>query len=183
MLLSLFLWIGRKNCGILYNWNWLSVHRASSIGHSLSFLLSNFFKYFIGYHLPCLFSFLISWISHHHSDQWYMVLLNGRFPKLGFFLTELCVDSLPQWPMKYFLWFSSIARKKMVEMLYGAPQWEILQGFFLSLSILSRYSTTMKNEIFPLMLLNYKNNNGRDALWCSTMGDYPRFVYFLHNCV
>ena len=26
------------------------------------------------------------WVSHHQNDQWYMVLLNGRLSKLGFFL-------------------------------------------------------------------------------------------------
>ena len=39
----------------------------------------------------------------------------------------------------------------MVEMLYGAPQGDILQGWFISCSIVSRYSTTMTNEMCPLL--------------------------------
>ena len=112
-----------------------------------------------------------------------MVLLNGRFSKFGFFLTQLCLDTPPWWSMKYWLWCSSIARKTMVEMLYGATWWDILQGWFLSFPMMSRYSTIMTNEIFPLMLLNWKKKNGGDALWCCSMGDSPRLVSFLLNCV
>ena len=78
-----------------------------------------------------------------------MVLLNGRFSKAGFFLTQLCQNTPPQWPMKYCLWCSSIARKTMMEILYGAPQWEILQYWFVSYSIVSRYSTQLPMKYFP----------------------------------
>ena len=46
---------------------------------------------------------------------------------------------------------SSIVRKLMVEKLYGAPQWEIPQAWFLSFSIVSTYSTTMTKLMFPLL--------------------------------
>ena len=39
----------------------------------------------------------------------------------------------------------------MVEMLYGAPQWEIPQYCFPPCSIVSIYSTTMTNEMFPFL--------------------------------
>ena len=39
----------------------------------------------------------------------------------------------------------------MVEMLYGAPQWEIFQAWFLSCSIVSTYSTTMTKLMLPLL--------------------------------
>ena len=39
----------------------------------------------------------------------------------------------------------------MVEMLYGAPQWEIPQAWFVSCSIVSTYSTTMTKLMFPLL--------------------------------
>ena len=110
-----------------------------------------------------------------------MVLLNGRFSKVGFFLTQLCLDTPPWWSMKYWLWCSSIARKTMVEMLYGATWWDILQGWFLSFPMMSRYSTIMTNEIFPLMLLNCKKNNGVYDIWCSLMGDSPSLVSLFLN--
>ena len=39
----------------------------------------------------------------------------------------------------------------MVEMLYGAPQWEISQAWFISFSIVSTYSTTMTKLMLPLL--------------------------------
>ena len=39
----------------------------------------------------------------------------------------------------------------MVDMLYGAPQWEISQAWFLSCSIVSTYFTTMTKLMFPLL--------------------------------
>ena len=68
-----------------------------------------------------------------------MVLLNGRFPKLGFFLAQLCLDTQVRGNIGNNVSFasSSIARKAMVEMLYGAPQWEIIQYWFFSCSIVS----------------------------------------------
>ena len=91
-----------------------------------------------------------------------MVLLNGRFPKIGFFLAQLCLDTQVRGDIGKNVAFSisSIARKTMVDMLYGAPQWKIPQAWFLSFSIVSTYSTTMTNEIFYLMLLKCKKKNG-----------------------
>ena len=114
-----------------------------------------------------------------------MVLSNGRFTKIGIFIAQLCLDTQVSGNIGGNVSFdiSSIARKTMVEMLYGASQWDILQVWFISCSIVSRYSTTMTNEIFPLMVLNCNKNNVGDDLWCSLMGDSPSLVFFLINCV
>ena len=71
--------------------------------------------------------------------QWWrcsMVLLNGKFPKLGLFLCFLlnCVYILHHNDqVNVSFASSSIARKTMVEMLYGAPHQEIPEvGLFLS---------------------------------------------------
>ena len=119
---------------------------------------------------PRLVSFLLNCVKIlHHNDQWNiafdapqlqekqwwrysMVLLNGRFFKLVMFLSQLCLDTPPKLPMKYWIWSSSIARKIMVEMLYRALQWEIHRVWYFPCSIVSRYSTTMTNEMFPLLV-------------------------------
>ena len=75
-------------------------------------------------------------------------------PSLIFSVTQLYLDAPPQWQLKYFLWCSSIARKTMVEMLYGAPQWEIHQVWYFSCSIVSRYSPQLSTKYF---------------LWCSSI--------------
>ena len=85
-----------------------------------------------------------------------MVLLNGRLPKLGLFLAQLCLDTQVRGNIGKNIAFvsSSIARKTMVEMLYGAPQWEIPQDWFVSCvscSIVSTHSTTMTKLMFPLL--------------------------------
>ena len=56
-----------------------------------------------------------------------MILFNGRLPKLGFFLAQLCLDTQVRGEIGKNVAFasSSIARKTMVEMIYGATQWEI----------------------------------------------------------
>ena len=71
-----------------------------------------------------------------------MILFNGRLPKLGFFLAQLCIDTQVRGKIGKNVAFasSSIAIKTMVEMLYGAPQWEIHQAWFVSFSIVSKYS-------------------------------------------
>ena len=53
-----------------------------------------------------------------------MVLFNGRLPKVGFFIAQLCLDTL---------------------------QWEIPQAWFISCSIVSTYSTTMTKLMLPLL--------------------------------
>ena len=52
----------------------------------------------------------------------------------------------------------------MVEMLYGAPQWEILQTWFLSCSIVSAYSTIVTKLILPFLAPQLQEKNGGDAL-------------------
>ena len=85
-----------------------------------------------------------------------MVLLDGKFPKLGFFLEQLCLHTLELGGRLGRIQYnafdsSSIARKTMVEMLYGAPQWEILQAWFLPCTIVSTYSTTMTKLMLLLL--------------------------------
>ena len=82
-----------------------------------------------------------------------MVLFNGRLPKIGLLLAQLCLDTQVRGDIGKNVSFvsSSIARKKMVEMLYGAPQWEILQTWFLSCSIVSTYSTTVTKLMLPFL--------------------------------
>ena len=82
--------------------------------------------------------------------RWSMVLFNGRLPKLGFFLAQLFIDTQVRgniWKNVSFASYS-ISRKKMVEMLYVAPQWEIHQAWFLSCSMVSTYSTIMTKLMF-----------------------------------
>ena len=67
-----------------------------------------------------------------------MVLLNGNSQSLVCFLCFLlnCVYKLHHNDQVNVPFASSsIARKTMVEMLYGAPQWEIPQAWFLHCSI------------------------------------------------
>ena len=68
-----------------------------------------------------------------------MVLLNGRFPKLGFFLSQLCCILHHYHQVNVPFASSSIARKTMVEMLDGALQWEIPQAWFISCLINSLF--------------------------------------------
>ena len=109
----------------------------------------------------------------------------GNYPGLGFFLAQLCLDTQDRGKIGKNVSFasSSIPRKTMVEMLYGAPQWEIPQDWFVSCSIMSTYSTTMSKETFPLLDPQLQENNGGYALSFSSMGDSPSFVSFFLNCV
>ena len=52
-----------------------------------------------------------------------MVLFNGRLPKICLFLAQLCLDTQVRGKIGKEVAFasSSIARKTMVEMLYGDP--------------------------------------------------------------
>ena len=90
--------------------------------------------------------------------RWSMVLFNGRLAKLGFFLAQFCLDTQVRKDIGKNVSFasSSIARKIMVEMLYGAPQWETPQAWFLSCSIVSRYSSQGEYQeecsLFQLLL-------------------------------
>ena len=59
------------------------------------------------------------------------------------------------------------------------------RAWFLSCSIMYRYSKQGEDweECCICQLLNSKKNNGRDALWCSSMGNSPSLVNILSNCV
>ena len=69
-----------------------------------------------------------------------MVLLNGKFPKLGKYLEQLCLHTLE------------------------------LGGRLGRIQCLC-------------YLLNCKKNNGRNDVWCSSMGNSPNLVSFVLNCV
>ena len=81
------------------------------------------------------------------------MLLNRRLPRICLFLAQLFLDTQVRGNIRKNISFasSSITRKTIVEMLYGAPQWEIPQAWFLSCSIVSTYSTTMTKLMFPLL--------------------------------
>ena len=116
--------------------------------------------------------------------QWWifsMVFINGRFPKPGFFLAQLCLNTLVRMNIGKNVSFasSSIASKTMVEMLYGAPQWNIPQAFFLSCSIVSTYSTAMTKLMFPLLTPQLQ---AKQSWRCSIVflnGKFPKIVLFL----
>ena len=70
-------------------------------------------------------------------------------------------------------------------MVNGTLQWETPESRFLSCLIVSIYSSQGEywEECFLLLLVNCNKNNGRDALWCSSMVNSPRLVCFFLNCV
>ena len=78
---------------------------------------------------------------------------------------------------------SSIVRKTTVDILYGSPQWDIPQAWFLSYSTTSTYYTTMTKLMFPFLSPQLQENNGGDVIRCSSMGNFPSLVSFLLNCV
>ena len=71
----------------------------------------------------------------------------------------------------------------MVDMLYHSPQWEIPQALFLSFSIVSTYSTTMTNEMFP-----FPDPQLQEKQWwrCSMVllnGRFPKLGFFLSQLI
>ena len=112
-----------------------------------------------------------------------MVLLNGKFPKLGFFLAQLCLDIQVRGNIgkNVALAISSIARKTMVEMLYGAPQWEILQAWFLSCSIVSTYSTTMTKLMLPLLAPQLQEKQCWRISMVLLNGKFPKLGKYLEQ--
>ena len=100
-----------------------------------------------------MFSFLTPQKQEKKRWRWSIMLFNGRLPKLGFFLAQLCLDTQIKGKIGRNVAFSSSsnARKKKVEMVNGALQWETLQAWYLYCSIVSRYSTTMTKLAFPFL--------------------------------
>ena len=82
-----------------------------------------------------------------------MVLLNGKFPKHGFFLAQLCLHTLEIGGIlgEMLPFLAPQMQEKKVEMVNGCLQWETPQAWFLSCSIVSPYSTTMTKLMFPLL--------------------------------
>ena len=110
-----------------------------------------------------------------------MVSFNGRLPKLGLFFAQFCLDTQVRGNIGKNVSFasSSIARKTMVEMLYGAPQWDIPQSWFISWSILSTYSSTLTKLMFPLL---YPQLQEKQWWRCSMVllnGRFPKLGFFL----
>ena len=100
---------------------------------------------------PILVSFLLNYVCMlHHNDQ-----ANVAFAS------------------------SSITRKTMVEILYGAPKWDIPQAWFISCSIMSTYSTTMTKLMLPLLAPQLQEKKW----WRSSMvllnGRFPNIGFFL----
>ena len=114
-------------------------------------------------------------------DSSSMLLFNGTLPKIGFFLAQLCLDTQVRGKIgkNVAVASSSIAIKTMVEMVYGAPQWEIPQYWFVSCSIVSTYSTTMTKLMLPLLAPQLQEKQW----WRSSMvllnGKFPKLGFFL----
>ena len=110
-----------------------------------------------------------------------MVLLNELFHNLGFFLSQLCLDTQVRGDIEMNVSFSisSIARKTMVEMLYGSPQWEIPLAWFLSSSIVSTYSTTMTMLMFPLLAPQLQEKQWWRCSMVLVNGRFPKLGFFL----
>ena len=86
-----------------------------------------------------------------------MVLLNGKFPKIGFFLSQLIL---------YFFLLNvyhapSNTQTLVVEMIYGAPF--SINGFFLAqlilyLFLLNVYHAPRNTQTLVVEMLDVKNN-------------------------
>ena len=94
----------------------------------------------IGGRLGRMFPLLAPQFQEKQWQRCSMVLLNGKFPKLGKYLEQLCLHTLE------------------------------LGGRLGRIHCLCQ-------------LLNCKKNNGRNVVWCSSMGNSPNLVSFLLNCV
>ena len=110
-----------------------------------------------------------------------MVLLNGKLSKLGFFLAQWCLDSQVRGNIGKNIAFasSSIARKTMVEILYGAPQWDIPQDQFLSCLIVSTYSTTMTKSMFPLLAPQLQKKQRQRCSMMLLNGRFHKLGFFI----
>ena len=67
----------------------------------------------------------------------------------------------------------------MVEMLYGAPQWEIPTALFISFSIVSTYSTTMTKLMFPLLASQLQEKQGWRCSMVLLNGKFANLGVFL----
>ena len=114
-----------------------------------------------------------------------MVLVNGKFSKLGFFLTQVCLDTQVRGNIGKNFSFSSssIARKKMVDILYGAPQWEIPQYWFLSFSTMYTYSTTMTKLMLPLLAPQLQEKQWWRCFMLLLNGRFPKLGFFLTQLI
>ena len=91
-----------------------------------------------------------------------MLLLNGRLPKLGFFLAQLCLNTQIKGKIGRKVSFSSSSMVLfngrlpnigflIAQLFLDTLQWEIPHVWFLSCSIVSTYSTTVTKLMFPLL--------------------------------
>ena len=67
----------------------------------------------------------------------------------------------------------------MVDMLYHSPQWEIPQALFLSFSIVSTNSTTMTNEMFPLLAPQLQEKQWSISAMALLNGRFIKLGFFL----
>ena len=72
----------------------------------------------------------------------------------------------------------------MVDMIYGAPQWEIPQAWFISCSIVSTYSTTMTKLMFPLLAPQLQEKQWWRCSMVILNGEFPKVGKYLeHLCL
>ena len=107
----------------------------------------------------------------------------GDSPTLAYFLLN-CVNILYyNGQVNVAFASSSIARKLMVEKLYGAPQWEIPEAWFLSFSIVSTYSTTMTKLMFPLLAPQLQEKQWWRCSMVLLNGKFPKLGFFLAQLI
>ena len=114
-----------------------------------------------------------------------MVLHNRRFPKLGLFLARFYLDTQVRGNIGKNVSFSSslITRKSMVEMLYGSPQCNFPQYWFLYCSIVSMYSTTMTKLMFPLISPQFQEKQWRRCSMVLLNQRFSKLGFFLAQLI
>ena len=119
-------WINRMNRGILYNWIWISFQRKPPIHHVYSFLFFLFFNDFLRSLLPSWFSSSVTYIPHHHNDQFNIVCF--------------CCSSITSFQTLY--------------LLYNYWSFKVLQSSFSIVH--NSHQNNDEWENLPLVLLNNK---------------------------
>ena len=71
----------------------------------------------------------------------------------------------------------------MVEMLYGAPQWEIPQDWFVSCSIVSTYSSTMTKLMLPLLDPQLQEKKWWRCSMVLLNGRFPKLGFILAQLI
>ena len=71
----------------------------------------------------------------------------------------------------------------MVEMLQGAPQWDVPQAWCLSFSIVSRYSTTITKLMFPFLAPQLQEKQWWICSIVLLNGRFPKLGFFIAQLV